>query len=202
MSPIFEGMFQVVKDDHPQELIMVENANTLDQFLRFLDPRMKTLPLAFETIAPLLEAGRKYQIPKILEWWEEQVVIKSDGVPADKSSLQKPMACLALASRFELPNTARQALRDLIKAPSKELMTDIRFESHLFCRLVQLREERIAWFTNKLTAYHNAVSGDCRGCHAAHDQLGRALRAVVVDIGKEPSWATLTRHMNAWKACP
>ncbi|KAG8843686.1 hypothetical protein FRB91_003193 [Serendipita sp. 411] len=203
MSPSFEGMFDVIGNDaQPQELNMVENSTTVDQFLRFLDPRMKVLPLNFETVAPLLETARKYEVPKILEWWEEQVVVKVDGIAPDKTSLRKPMACLALASRFDLPNTARLAFRDLVKAPSKDLITDIRFESQLFCRLIQLREERVAWFINKITTYHNAVSTDCRSCYVSHEQLSRALRTIVTDIGKEPSWATLNRHMAAWKACP
>ncbi|CAG7850761.1 SubName: Full=Uncharacterized protein {ECO:0000313/EMBL:CCA78026.1} [Serendipita indica DSM 11827] len=149
-SPIFKDMFVVGTSKSPTNdsipyVILSEDSATLDALLRFFDPEKEPLPMNNETIVGLLEAARKYQVPRVMKWWEREMQI--DLVATQKAKLQHPMLCLVLADRYGVRNVARVAARELIKAPADELQVDLPFESRLLVLLDTLRRERITQLT-------------------------------------------------------
>ncbi|KAG8804992.1 hypothetical protein FRC18_006926 [Serendipita sp. 400] len=202
-SPVFEGMFAACSPNaaSSHELQLTEDSDTLDCFLRYLDPKKKFVPPKINLVEPLLEASRKYDVPRITEWWEEQMMTRWKGVPAETEEISRPIECLAIASRFNLDSLARVVLRELIKAPITDLKSDVSFESRMFTHLILLRANRIGWFDNKVASYLNVTPlVNCPSSNY-HQLMHRALMAVVREFHQEPSWKTINRHLNDW-TCP
>ncbi|KAG8809325.1 hypothetical protein FRC17_003497 [Serendipita sp. 399] len=208
MSPVFKDMLALATEDSQRtnELQMTEDAETLDRFLRFCDPLKKVLPLNLDKLQPLLEAARKYQVTKIFEWMEERILADVERVmtPAP-ARIQDPMTVLALATRFDLENLARLALRELVKAPAKEFQTSMVFESDMFMHLFHLRQQRIKAMVDRVLAFHDAVKPAYTYCgqYQVHHELDYSIKRLVVALTEEPSWATLKRNGALWSTnCP
>ncbi|KAG8762815.1 hypothetical protein FRC20_008420 [Serendipita sp. 405] len=202
-SPVFEGMFAAgsagaVSSDGLQ---LTEDSNTLECFLRYLDPKKKFVPPEINLVEPLLEASRKYDVPRITERWEEQMMTRWKGVLAETEETSRPMECLAIASRFNLDSLARVVLRELIKAPITDLKSDMTFESRMFTHLILLRANRISWFDNKVASYLNATPLVNCSSSSYHQEMHRTLMVVIREFHLEPSWKTINRHLNDW-TCP
>ena len=127
------------------QVVLSEDSTTLDCLLRFFDPEKDPLPYNSETISCLLEAARKYHVPRVMKWWEKELQI--DLVAAQEAKLQDPMLCLVLADRYGMKNVARVALRELIKAPAETLHVEFALESRILVLLDKLRHERVARLT-------------------------------------------------------
>ncbi|KAG8843685.1 hypothetical protein FRB91_003192 [Serendipita sp. 411] len=207
MSPVFKDMLAMASNDEQRnsELRLTEDADTLDRFLRFCDPLKRILPLDMERVQPLLEAARKYQIPKIFEWMEERILMDMGKVNSPLMKIQEPMTILALATRFDLENLAKVALRELIKAPSKEFQTTVAFESHMFMHLFHLRQQRIKQMVDRVSNFHDLIKPAYTSCgqYQIHQELDYKIKRLIVALTDEPSWATLKQNANLWpQGCP
>ncbi|CAG7850754.1 SubName: Full=Uncharacterized protein {ECO:0000313/EMBL:CCA68487.1} [Serendipita indica DSM 11827] len=131
--------------------------------------------------------AQKYQAPQVVKWWEREVRKPS------RKKLNDPMLCLAIAARFSLHETVRAALRDLVKAPLKELQTPILFESKLFSHLLELRADRSAWFRAKLTQVMAPVwaMGSWRFAGPNFQRVATWFMEVAAGLDEEPSWRIL-----------
>ncbi|KAG8766283.1 hypothetical protein FRC20_005831 [Serendipita sp. 405] len=207
MSPVFKDMLAMASNDEQRnsELRLTEDADTLDRFLRFCDPLKRILPLDMERVQPLLEAARKYQIPKIFEWMEERILMDMGKVNSPLMKIQEPMTILALATRFDLENLAKVALRELIKAPSKDFQTTVAFESHMFMHLFHLRQQRIKQMVDRVSNFHDLIKPAYTSCgqYQIHQELDYKIKRLIVALTDEPSWATLKQNANLWpQGCP
>ncbi|KAG8839492.1 hypothetical protein FRB91_006960, partial [Serendipita sp. 411] len=199
-SPVFEGMFAACSPNAASSnvLQLTEDSDTLDCFLRYLDPKKKFVPPAINLVRPLLEASRKYDVPAIAEWWEEQLMIRWKGVPASPDEIARPMECLAVASQFNLEKLARIALRELIKAPIADLKSDVTFESRMFMHLISLRANRVDWFETKFASFYATIpSINCNSSYY-HDYMHKAVKVITRELYQEPSWKTINRHISDW----
>ncbi|CCA68487.1 hypothetical protein PIIN_02351 [Serendipita indica DSM 11827] len=191
VSPVFRDMFAM--GDGPSELQVTEDASTLRLLLLFFDPVQDIdVPMDFGTLTALLEAAQKYQAPQVVKWWEREVRKPS------RKKLNDPMLCLAIAARFSLHETVRAALRDLVKAPLKELQTPILFESKLFSHLLELRADRSAWFRAKLTQVMAPVwaMGSWRFAGPNFQRVATWFMEVAAGLDEEPSWRILMAYWD------
>ncbi|CCA73443.1 hypothetical protein PIIN_07397 [Serendipita indica DSM 11827] len=206
MSPVFADMLSVGGDtsdagDIQKQVSVTEDSTTLDLLLRFFDPKKKVRPLEEQTLPALLEAARKYQVPEVMDWWEEQVKLEKQGPSNEVTTVIKyPMLSLALAVRHGLDNTARLALRELIKAPSSEIQTKLHFDSTLLTHLIQLRQERYKILSSKMLDYY--MSRDrCVDCIWHYAELSHHMARLIAALADEPS-LRICQTAVSWPVSP
>ncbi|CAG7850760.1 SubName: Full=Uncharacterized protein {ECO:0000313/EMBL:CCA78025.1} [Serendipita indica DSM 11827] len=136
-SSVFMDMLALGESDQENpEVTVTEDSTTMDAVLRFLDPEKDILPLNPHSAPKILEAAHKYQLPRIMKWWAQEVTAGPE--------LENPMQCLALAELYGIRGVAKLALRALVIAPVAELEINLSFLGKSFSELIKLRSERIA----------------------------------------------------------
>ncbi|KAG8806665.1 hypothetical protein FRC17_004874 [Serendipita sp. 399] len=202
-SSVFKGMFAVGESyvHQPDELLLTEDSNTLDCLLQYLDPKKVPTPPTVQSVQPLLEACRKYDIPTVAKRWEEQLMTVWRASPDLDETISRPFECLALASRFNLNLLARFALRELTKAPIAQLKTDVVFENWISMHLISLRAARVDWFERKFAAFLNSIPSAACNQTQSHVWMYIAVIKIIQELHKEPSWKTIRGHFNAWYVC-
>ncbi|PVF96038.1 hypothetical protein CPB86DRAFT_710038, partial [Serendipita vermifera] len=197
-SPVFRDMFVVGNSpSQSTQVTLTESAVTIDLLLRQIDPNKEPMPPDFDTIGGLLEAARKYQVLKVMKWWEKELGVDATG--RSPTILKEPMRCLALAARYELDMTARVALRDLIKSPIEDIQCNIKFESCLFGYLMGLRSTRGEWFRERVDALGKKVitcSLEMELCSDCFQSLSTWLSKFSFRMALEPSWAAFERMFD------
>ncbi|KAG8851291.1 hypothetical protein FRC20_001787 [Serendipita sp. 405] len=199
VSPVFKDKLERRnKNTSPEsELRVTEDSFTLDQFLRFFDPNKKKLPLDMETMVRLLEAAGKYRVEQGFEYWEENMNIRH---PQQVGSIQQPMLCLALGSRFERQLATRLALRDLVKAPTDVIQqsTWIQVDGRMMSHLMLLRRDRVERMLLRLQEFQTGLNAECG---KKHQDILKSIFTMLAQLVDEPSWSMLLRNQNLWATC-
>ncbi|CCA73444.1 hypothetical protein PIIN_07398 [Serendipita indica DSM 11827] len=205
MSPIFNDMFSIAQEDNStssaSRLTVTEDSKTLEAFLGFLDPKQRSPSLDFAILPQLLEAGRKYEVPQISEWWESQISLEEKSTLAMSFVLTQPMTSLILAFRYGLKDTARLALRELVRAPLSDLYTTMALETTLLSRLLQLRQQRVQWLQSKISGWYRGIL-QCTSCYQSQLHLGQQVFTLSTSIASEPSLRGLRKSGVHWAKPP
>lgn len=181
-SPFFQDLFSISSHadnagdrTNAQPLVMEEDSMTLDILLQWIHPAQIIPSINSTTIARFLGAAHKYQMEKIIEWFEREVTTGEGTTCAIKSHQSllstNPMLVLSLAERYCLPELARLALRRAIIEPTSSLLTNNAEISHtMWKHLLLLRKERTDWFMKRIDAmeqsHHKGRSKICWSCHS------------------------------------
>ncbi|CAG7854556.1 SubName: Full=Uncharacterized protein {ECO:0000313/EMBL:CCA74502.1} [Serendipita indica DSM 11827] len=218
-SPVFSDMFSLaspskikaeegeeISDRSPnsQPIQVTEDALTLDLLLRHIDPRKNPAPLNEATISNLLEAARKYQLSTVMAWFETECVKYAEhpNKPNPGTSLMahNPLMVLALASEYDLPIIASQAISTLITSDSTLLYKDVNIPLPLYRYVQCLREERVNWFIARIGIIANKlyrgkpVAPSICACHNTRTGWIHALTEVVL---RTPKWANFESEIRS-----
>ncbi|PVF99426.1 hypothetical protein CPB86DRAFT_731469 [Serendipita vermifera] len=127
-----------------------EDAHTLDLILRHIDPKQVAAPINEATIEKLLEAARKYQLPTIMAWFSAEamkhVEHPNNPIPGRSLMARNPLLVLSLATEYEMPILAQQAVCAIVTGEVSLLQKDVNIRLDIYRRVYALREERINWF--------------------------------------------------------
>ena len=201
MSPIFNDMFAIAEDNSSSsscpQITMTEDSKTLEAFLGFLDPKKRTSNIDTAILPQLLEVGRKYEVPQIGEWWESQISVTKEPTQAMSFVLLQPMTSLIFAFRYGLKDTARLALRELVKAPVSDLYTSMPLETTLLSQLLKLRQKRIDWFQAKISTWYHGIL-QCTSCYQSQLNVGQQVFKLAIFLASEPSLRGLKRASVHW----
>jgi hypothetical protein len=90
----------------------------VESFLMIIDPRLHTPPIDRDTIHDLLQMAHKYQSNSILQWFEQEALVERINHTTQSKSesllATYPKLLLSLAIRFDLRETAKIALKELV----------------------------------------------------------------------------------------
>lgn len=218
LSGFFKGMFELpqsngnVQSTNP--LPLTEPSETIELLLQHMDPKMTALKLEKGTIVDLLEVARKYQVPTVTTWIQEEIQVKKVYVLSQNHGssllLKSPLLILYCALRFDLPNLGRLALKILARCDTAFLKSSnpaIELRHYLY--VMSLRKRRIELFTSfvrELTVlkpreipqpFHpyvitklDASRVVCATCASARASWAFALQCAV---NQEPSWDSFLR---------
>ncbi|KAG8749790.1 hypothetical protein FRC14_001095 [Serendipita sp. 396] len=202
VSPVFRDMLNLGMESPNElaELQLTESSVTLDQLLRFFDPLKDPAPIDTKTVEPLLESARKYQIEHVFKYWEEQMVFRDEAKQIAK--VYSPLACLALACHFGRREMTRLALRELLRAPSKDFQTPTRtiIDSGMLSHLFQLRQARLTQMMERIVEVQEGIKKGTR-CRNGHLDVVHSFLGLIIQLVDEPSWNTLQRNINSWSEC-
>jgi hypothetical protein len=168
MSGFFKDMFELPDSDGENNqsratsdpLRLTETSQTIELLLQHMDPKCQQYKnIDPDTIVDLLEAARKYQVPSITVWFENEIRVKrtlihTTAIPGQQASLASepflaadPLLSLYCALRFDLPGSGRLALKEfaecdasLIESTTQEISLRVYFYG------MTLRRERIELF--------------------------------------------------------
>lgn len=159
-SPIFKDMFEVVaksnanQNQPPQPnaknetLVLTEDAATVCSLLLHIDPTKMPFPISMATINKLLDAGRKYQLPTVLQWFEREVTrgeICQEKSDNNQNLIEEdPLLVLSLALEYEMKQLIPKAILAAVNGgPMEESdsWVDIKYY-RLIHRLRQKRVEK------------------------------------------------------------
>ncbi|KAG8814193.1 hypothetical protein FRB91_011121 [Serendipita sp. 411] len=202
VSPVFKDMLELGGEitSGVAEIQLTESSVTLDQLLRFFDPLKDPAPIDTKTMEPLLESARKYQIEGVFKYWEDQMVYRNKQKQI--TTVYSPLACFALASRFGRHEMTRTALRELLRAPSKELQAPVSTtaESGVMQRLLQLRLARLQKMRDRIAQVQESIQSGTR-CGNVHVDVVQSILKLTLQLMDEPSWSTFQRNTSAWGRC-
>ncbi|PVG00429.1 hypothetical protein CPB86DRAFT_755104 [Serendipita vermifera] len=161
MSPVFKDMIEISSPDAPSDpnsdhsLRLTETSTVLEAFLEHLDPNTVTLTIDEQTIEGILEASRKYQVDKVMRWFEVEVISLRSAPPdpAAATSLltTNPLLVLHLADVYGLTQTAKQACRFLAGCQGSLLKKgDINLRLVVYLHVRKLRETRVTRYEGYL----------------------------------------------------
>jgi hypothetical protein len=204
VSPVFKDMYQLGENAPKQDIaIFTEDSKTLEYFLCHIDPAREAPQLDWDRVAGLLQAAEKYQVHKILKWFEREVSLSltANSYPI----LPNPMLCLALARRFNLNMTARLSVRQLIKCPITDITGSPHVESSLLKHIFLLRVKRTQYLTDIIEECPDDPYEHVDQCpfrsFKENDELWKikAIKRVV----EEPSWSGIVRctEKAVWIPC-
>ncbi|KAG8793754.1 hypothetical protein FRC17_008402 [Serendipita sp. 399] len=153
MSPVFRDMFGIGGASNSREVVLHEGSRILDLIFRTIDPKQENPMLDFDILPHYLEAGRKYQIDEVKKQANSWLVHNASTVDIEASKLDiaQTIDLLENGTAYGVPRLCQVGLRNLIKAPTKEVFISRLATSTLFEHLVKLRLERVEWFQNKLS---------------------------------------------------
>ncbi|KAG8816186.1 hypothetical protein FRC19_000518 [Serendipita sp. 401] len=202
VSPVFKDVLELGEESSSgaAEIQLTESSVTLDQLLRFFDPLKDPAPIDTRTMGPLLESARKYQMEGVFKYWEDQMVYRN--VVKEIILVSSPLACFALASHFGRHEIARAALRELLRAPSRELQEPIStmVGGEVMYRLLQLRQARLHKMRDRIAQVQRSIQSGTK-CGNAHVDVVHSLLELTLQLMDEPSWSTFRRNINAWSEC-
>lgn len=214
ISPVFKDMFSLATDgtgkrklDPPQNapLKLAEPSEVIELLLEHIDPKSKrVLPIHQDTIIELLEAGRKYQVTTIKDWFLEQVELpqidRSSGEPVLTPSFSSAHPDLALqaALRFEFPHVGRVALRELAGGPHPKLSLETAdVVPRVYKYQCQLREARVEHYRAYITLISQGVKAFFRNtgrtlCSSCIGFLGEWFLNMERAIVLSPRWRSFS----------
>ncbi|PVF96040.1 hypothetical protein CPB86DRAFT_787459 [Serendipita vermifera] len=146
VSPVFNDMFQSGSSDQEPDQPIVqlqEDHKTLTHLLHLIDPLLQPLPIEKATLRGLLEAGRKYQISKVLQWVESKVI--KGATVADS-----PLFYLSLGYQFESKEMARRSMREAIRCNIQKLTEREEVSGAVLQQLLVARAQRSALLSHEL----------------------------------------------------
>jgi hypothetical protein len=160
MSPVFRDMMEISSSDESSDpqishpLKITESSIVIEAFLEHLDPITVTLAIDERTIEGVLEASRKYQVDKIIRWFEAEVIslrtTPSRASAATSLLTTNPLHVLHLADVYGLTETAREACKFLAGCPGSLLKKgDMNLRLTVYLHVRKLREIR----TNRYEGY-------------------------------------------------
>jgi hypothetical protein len=127
-----------------------EDAHTLDLILRHIDPKQVAAPINETTIEKLLEAARKYQLLPIMSWFSAEamkhVEHPNNPIPGRSLMAHNPLLVLSLATEYEMPVLAQQAVCAIVTGEIVLLQKDVNIRLDMYRRVYALREERVQWY--------------------------------------------------------
>ncbi|KAG8792424.1 hypothetical protein FRC17_008598, partial [Serendipita sp. 399] len=143
VSPVFHDMFKLgeTKEHDSHEVSLQEESRILTLLLQFIDPMQDKPDLDFQVIPQLLEVGRKYQIDEVRKQANSWLTNNCSTVD-DKTTKLSTAQSIELLERgitYEIPRLCQLALRNLIKAPAREIFVSRLSTSELFEHLMELR---------------------------------------------------------------
>lgn len=195
-SPVFRQMLAGVDTSKErQDVSLTEDSNTLLALLRFMDPEKEVLPYDSTIAYNLVTAAGKYQVPRIIQWWEQQLEVRVDD----------PMMSLAISLRYQRRVAAKLSLRALIQAPEHEVEQISWIEDlsaplawSVFKVVRHLRRTRLHFIRTQLHTMYPVLSIDKISNRAyylakAHYNL---LLKLFEALEAEPSWQCLDRSLS------
>ncbi|PVF93994.1 hypothetical protein CPB86DRAFT_789511 [Serendipita vermifera] len=217
VSPVFRDMFDVANEDTPNaqnRITVTEDAATIRQLLHHIDPLKKPLPMEKDTIIPLLEAGRNYQVLKIGERFQGEAC--ADRLFGEFT--QEPMLLLSIAERFNMEPVGNYAMMKAVTAHVNKIVQDKWPVTHqTYGQLIQEREERAQFLSksliqiiqkrirsleDKITGPRQSRSLHSSGgdavCFECIDKLHNLIIDVVSNVSMRPNWSSLY-HGDAFR---
>ncbi|PVF96025.1 hypothetical protein CPB86DRAFT_875258 [Serendipita vermifera] len=136
-SPVFRDMCKLPNSSDGGSVALTEDGRTLEYLLSLVDPAKYNPDLDWEVIEYVLAAADKYQIETVLPWFEREVTL--EGCRSSPSAIEEPMLCLALATRYKLPEVVDMALRQLIRSPVEEVRKEVAIGEYLSKYIMNMR---------------------------------------------------------------
>jgi hypothetical protein len=153
-STVFRDMFEMPKpgteEGSSESLVNItEPVKILEAFLAHLDPSTLTPSIDPDTIKGLLFMADKYQVTKIIHWFEQEVMhfrANSEAEIVDRPfALAHPIICLSVARQFNFQHIGKIAFRELSGCSSKVFQSYIlKLDPVMLYFLYQYRNHRIA----------------------------------------------------------
>jgi hypothetical protein len=198
-------MYQVGDGAQNQETpILAEDYLTLEYLLCHIDPAKQTPRFFWIRMAGMLQAAEKYQIDSIFKWFKREASLSLTW--DDYTITADPMLTLSLALRYDLDETARQALRELLKCSVWDITGGPNIDSSLWRRVSILRSQSTQELIDIIHECpddpygHDAECLSETGPHVM-DWKKRAVRAVVED----PNWSAIVNSVTddapEWEVC-
>jgi hypothetical protein len=149
VSPVFNDMFLSGTSSEASSqstLQLQEDSETITQLLHHIDPLLQPLPIEKATLRRLLEAARKYQIPKVLRWVESETLDKRISLVESPEPLRisHPLFYLSLGCEFESKEMVRQGMREAIRCHISKLAKKEPVALDIFQQILVLRGQRSA----------------------------------------------------------
>lgn len=236
-SPVFKDMLELARttisghtqhSSHPHQhepavksepVVLTEDAVTVCGLLLHVDPSKMPFPLSKATVGRLLEAGRKYQLPTILQWFAREVttVEISQSNPENQQPLieEVPLFVLSLSVEYEIKELIPKAvLASINGGPIEESdsLVDIKYYRLVHC-LRQKRIEKYLKLLQELSASDNEEEwevdqdGDWqRVAPMVHEcscgtTLGSWIITVTQSILQKPRWSCFMAAIEPHKRC-
>jgi hypothetical protein len=150
VSPVFKDMFDIVNEGTPNSqglMTVTENADTINQFLHHIDPLKNPLKMKKETVIPLLEAARKYQVSKIIKKFEEEACRNILG----GEFREAPMLLLHIAEEFGLESVGKFAMSKAVAAHINTIIQGTwSISQRAYSQLMYEREKRSLFLSKSL----------------------------------------------------
>jgi hypothetical protein len=202
-STVFRDMFKMPKPEaeasSPNSLMKItEPIEILEAFLAHLDPNALTPSIDPDTIKDLLCMADKYQVAKILLWFEQEARLRRSDSEAETVSspfvITHPIVCLSVATRFNFQHIGRIALRDLSGCSSKVFLNCIlKLNPGMLYFLYQLRNRRIARYQKYVARLTELRREGCEYCTGLRAEW---IRRFVLTIQDTPTWAKFKETFN------
>jgi hypothetical protein len=194
-STVFRDMFEMPKpgteEGSSEPLVKItEPVKILEAFLAHLDPNTLTPSIHPGTIKGLLIMADKYQVTKIIRWFEQQAThsrANSETVIVDLPFvLSHPIICLSVAKQFNFQHIVRVAFRELSGCSAKAFQSYmLKLDPIMVFFLYQfrnLRIERYQAYVTRFTDLRGKGCGDCSGVRADW------IRKIMLTIQDTPTW--------------
>lgn len=155
LSGFFKDMFELPNSNESvqsmEPLLLTEPSKTIELLLQHMDPKIVTPGIDQDTIVDLLEAARKYQVPNVTTWFQEEVLFTKAHVLSQNRDLfllvENPLLIFYCALRFDLPNLGRPALKILAHCHMALLeSSNPAIELRHYLYVMKLRNERTHLF--------------------------------------------------------
>jgi BTB/POZ domain len=206
-SPVFKDMFGMAEHatdsssvDNAQPLVMEEDSETLQELLLSIDPSKAMPPINPSTIEKVVRAAHKYQIEKFITYFSyvvRQGPTCACAVHCGEFLSKNAALVLSLAKRYDLPDLARLALRQLIVEPMDTLLASSPAISvKMWPRLLRLRKQRTEWFLAYIDriVHSRHPPGYQQVCVACYTRLVTWTRK----LPDTPSWSSVEKEVATW----
>jgi hypothetical protein len=158
-----------------------------------------------ETIKPLLEAARKYQLPTILQWFEREVtnVDASQAKPCERKPLieKDPLFVLSLATEYGSEELVPKAILAAANGRPMEKIDDLVDIKHY--RLIHLlRQKKIETYFALIQELAKLnVSTESYRCSSCGTTYSTWLIRVTKAILEEPRWECFIDAIESHDNC-
>jgi hypothetical protein len=202
-STVFRDMFEMPKPgaeaSSSNYLVKItEPITILEAFLAHLDPNALTPSIDPETIKDLLCMADKYQVTKILLWFEQEARVRRTVLEAETVGspfvITHPITCLSVASLFNFQHIGRIALRELSGCSSKIFLSCIlQLNPVTLHFLYRLRNRRIARYQAYVAILTELRGEGCKYCTVLRPEW---IRKFVLILQDTPTWAKFKEALN------
>lgn len=210
LSGFFRDLFALPSPGSSYTGIVGENSvavqqpsNTLNAFLRHIDPNKVKPEINKSNIASILECARFYRVPTIMTWFTQEVQVRRTMFRRKEQEpcfMEKnPLFVLSLAYQLGLRDLTEIAMSALItcEIAQWDIDAELPMDSRLILYCRKLRDERIYMYSDlveSLTEHEisnaknikDATRETCMSCTVARAQWTHKMMSTAI---RHPEWS-------------